>query len=573
MLGPTMSTFKTPHQKLAMASILVFALLARVGAQAQLGPPPVPPGNPLTPAKVQLGKTLFWDEQLSSTRTVSCGTCHIPTGGGNDPRSLTSPMALHPGPDGIFGNADDALGSPGVPLSDASGLYLWNADFGLTEQATPRRTVSSINAGYTRELFWDGRAGQVFIDPVTQDVVLAAGAALETQALFPLVSEVEMGHQGRTWGEVLARVAAAEPLALAPRAPFALLSWIDGRGYPELFAEAFGTPEITAARIGMAIASYERTQFTNQTPFDDFLAGQSSLTALEAQGRSVFTASSCDRCHSLAIMTDNSFRYTGVRPPAEDPGRFTVTNLAADLGRMRTPSLRNLELRAPYMHNGRFETIEAVVDFYDRGGDFDAPNKDPLVRPLLLSQAQKDALVAFLKRPLTDPRLAAELPPFDRPRLYTESPRVPVIEGTGLAGSGGEVPQVTALEPPLLGSPGFTVGVHHALGGANALLAIDDVDPGLTPPGSADFAFENVVLEGVGAGEGFGSVSLVIPDDPALLGKQWFGRWYVTDTGGGGSVAVSPVFRFRVFRSLGDSVVFLDGFESGNPGAWSNTVP
>ncbi len=395
--------------------------------EAQLVPPPVPPGNPLTPSKVRLGKALFWDEQLSSPRTVACGTCHIPSAGGTDPRSAASPLAIHPGPDGLFGGADDVLGSPGVPRSGADGLYMPSAHFGLTEQATGRRAPSSLNAGYSPTLFWDGRAAGQFLDPVTSNVVLATGGALESQSVGPPVSDVEMAHVGRTWTEILARLAAVSPLALAQSAPAALLDWIDGRAYAALFEEAFGTPDITAPRVAMAIASYERTQVTNQAPFDAFIGGDdAALTPLESAGRDVFVAASCDRCHRLAIMSDHAFHYIGVRPPAEEPGRFTITNDPADLGRMRTPSLRNLELRAPYMRNGRFATIEEVVDFYNRGGDFDAPNKDPFVRVLNLVPEQKAALAAFLKRPLTDPRLVPELPPFDRPKLFSESGRAAV---------------------------------------------------------------------------------------------------------------------------------------------------
>ncbi|MCP3956345.1 MAG: hypothetical protein GY719_00685 [bacterium] len=555
------------------AALLLTLALLPGHVTAQLGPPPEPAGNPLTTAKANLGKALFWDEQTSSTRTVACGTCHIPATGGDDPRSLTDPLALHPGPDGLFGGADDVVASPGVPLTDATGKYLSSPTFGLTEQATGRRTISSINAGYSSSLFWDGRAEDEFVDPVTMAVILPSGGALESQAVGPLVSDVEMGHAGIVFTDVLARIAVSKPLAVALDAPAELLDWLRGRSYAELFEEAFGTPEITAARVGMAIASYERTQFTNQTPFDEFILGGDVLTPQELAGRGVFVANSCDRCHELEIMSDHDFHYTGVRPPDDDIGRMEVTGLEDDKGKMRTPSLRNLELRAPYMHNGRFDTIEDVVEFYNRGGDFDARNKDPFVRPLMLTQQEKDDLAAFLKRPLTDPRLAGEEPPFHRPTLYTESGRVPVIEGAGLPGTGAIVPQPVALEPPMVGNPGFTVAVYDALGGADALLVIDDVDPGLTSPISGDFAFESIVLEGAGAGAGFGSVNIAIANDPALAGTEWFGRWYVTDAGGGGTEAVTPVFRFTVFEQIDHGDIFIDGFESGDVGAWTSSSP
>lgn len=547
----------------------VFVVLC-VAVQAQLSPPPQPAGNPVTVAKANLGKVLFWDEQISSTRTVACGTCHIPAVGGGDPRSGVSTLAAHPGPDGLFGGDDDVFGSPGVPLHHADGLYDWSTHFGLALQVTRRRTTSAINAGYSPELFWDGRAPDEFVDPVTKEVILPNRGALESQAVVPPVADVEMAHVGRVWQEVVERIAESDPLALSPEVPTKLRAWIDGRSYAELFEEAFGTPEITAARVAMALASYERTQFTNQTPFDAFLATGQGLTPQELAGRSVFAGiGQCDNCHQAAILSDHQFHYTGVRPRSDDPGRMEVTGDPDDEGKLRTPSLRNLELRAPYMHNGRFATIAGVIELYDQGGHF--PNDE--LAELNLTVQQKGDLLAFLTRPLTDPRLAAELPPFDRPTLYTESSRVPKVEGEGLPGSGGLVPSVVALEPPLIGNPSFTVGVWNALGGANSRLVIDDEDPGLVVPGSGVFAFENIVLQGVGAGAGFGSVSVAIPDDPALAGREWFGRWYVFDTGGGSTAAVSKVFRFRTFSGLNETVIFADGFESGDTSAWTLSVP
>ncbi len=176
------------------------------GTTVALNPPPAPAGNPVTAAKAALGKVLFWDEQLSSMRTVACGTCHHAFNGGSDPRSMNgNSRSTHPGVDGVFGNADDIQGSIGVPLSLANGNYAWSAAFGIREQVTGRRGMSYVNAGYPGSLFWDGRATQVFKDPLTSAVVLANGGALESQVLGPPVNSAEMGHTGRDWNDVAAR--------------------------------------------------------------------------------------------------------------------------------------------------------------------------------------------------------------------------------------------------------------------------------------------------------------------------------------------------------------------------------
>src|SRR5262249_10324347 len=153
--------------------------------------------------------------------------------GGADARSLNNARATNPGVDKQFNTADDIQGSPGVPLSQASGSYQWSPLYGLREQVTGRRGMSFVNAAYPNELFWEGRAAQVFGDPLTNTIVLAAGAALESQVLGPPVSDVEMAHTGRNWSDVAARVAAARPLALASAIPAALTAWIGERSYPE----------------------------------------------------------------------------------------------------------------------------------------------------------------------------------------------------------------------------------------------------------------------------------------------------------------------------------------------------
>src|SRR5262245_20576950 len=145
-------------------AVAVFAVASAARTQTFFVPPTDPVGNPTTPQKALLGKALFWDEQLSSSRTVACGTCHVFGHGGTDPRSA---QATHPGPDGLLGNADDIHGSFGVVRQDAAGHYVGAPFFGVQPQSTNRRSPSVINAAYENLLFWDGRAGGEFRDPVT----------------------------------------------------------------------------------------------------------------------------------------------------------------------------------------------------------------------------------------------------------------------------------------------------------------------------------------------------------------------------------------------------------------------
>lgn len=534
---------------------------AQQGPVPPLGPPPVPPGNPITAAKVYLGKTLFWDEQMSSTRTVACGTCHKASGGGDDLRAFTSPStSTNPGIDQFFGNGDDIIASKGVPQNNLDGTYLPSASYGFNDQVTGRSSMSYLNGGYLNQAFWDGRAGGVFTDPITGAVILNNGGALESQILGPPVSSTEMAHVGRDWNQVASRVAESRPLALATNIPTALQTWIGGRSYSDLFNEAFGTSDVTPARIALAIATYERTLYTDQAPVDLANAGITPLTQQENNGRNLFVQNQCAICHAGTITTDNSFRNIGVRPQNEDTGRFQVTGNNGDLGRFKTPNLRNSELRGTFFHNGRFNSLEQVVAFYNRGGDFNAPNKDPLVRPRGLGAQQQADIVAFLKRPLTDPRVAAELPPFDRPTLYTESNRVPQITGTGRAGSGGFVPQIKAISPPIAGNPNFTISVSNALGNAGAVLVVDSSDPlaGLTIPERSSLARIETITQNTGAGNGWASVSVILPASLPGTNRTFYARWYIEDPLAARGFSVSAAIRFTVFGTNSTTVTTDD---------------
>ena len=541
---------------LPIGVVLLTCALAHPGAAQlppPLGPPPVPINGAVTPAKALLGKTLFWDEQLSSSRTVACGSCHQAAAGGSDPRSLPgTPRATHPGFDTIAGTADDATGSPGIVARDATGALQGSAAFGLHEQVTPRLAPSHINAAYAPWLFWDGRAPGPFFDPDNADLLFFTGAALENQASGPPLSGVEMAHAGREWGDVTARIIAALPLALATALPPDLAASLAGRSYPELFAQAFGTSEVTASRIAMAIGSYERTLFSNHSPFDSLLTEATTLTENETIGFQLFQMN-CAGCHSGALLTDQAFHYLGVRPAAEDSGRFAVSHDPNDLGAFRTPSLRNVALRPAFMHDGRFSTLEQVVEFYDRGGDFDAPNKDPRIVPLGLSGAERAQLVAFLTRPLTDPRVGAAASPFDQPALFSSSGLVPRVLAGGVSGSSGQPPTPLALEPAIAGNPTFSVGVYAALGGAPAVLVVDDAIPpvGAGIPATGSFARTAIALDGSGASGGHGSVTLQIPSAATQYGRMLYARWYVVDAAAAGGVAASAPFRFTLFGPHG----------------------
>ncbi|MBD8524599.1 cytochrome-c peroxidase [Pseudomarimonas arenosa] len=527
-----------------------------------LGEPQAPSENPLTEAKIRLGGILFWDEQISLTQTVACGTCHRAFSGGGDPRPIVDADGnRNPGADGVFATADDVLGSAGVPAHEAQGLYLQDPTFGTANQVGGRNSPSAVNAGFTETLFWDGRAGSTLLDPNGGATLIADGAALENQALGPIVNSAEMARLGGTLADIEARIAAVTPLALATDVPADWQSFIAGRDYAALFNEAFGSSDITAARFAMAVASYERTLNANQTPFDAEASGTPSLTTQERAGRQVFDQAGCRRCHGGALFSDDNFHYIGVRAQNADPGRFAVTGNNAHRGAMRTPGLRNVELSAPYMADGRFATLEEVVEFYDRGADFTAPNLAPQIDPLNLSTQQKANLVAFLKRPLTDPRSAAESGPFARPTLFTESTNVPVEVAPGQAGPlSALAPTLRAQEPAIASGREFTIALEGARPGATAWAVVDSSDPSslVAPEGNSLFGDQTFSIDS----NGIGSINLALGGHQNQLGIDLYLRVYVEEQPelGNAGYALSPAVRFRLL-DVPLPPVFRGGFE------------
>lgn len=403
--------------------------------------PPYPPvaypaGNAPSDAKALLGKILFWDEQLSSDGTVACGTCHRSASGGSDPRASDA-LSRHPGPDGVIGTTDDIHGARGIArcqIVSGAVSYVGDAVFGTNAQVTRRKPPSYFDAMFFPELFWDGRAKGAFTDPDTKTVLLASGAALESQAVGPPMSDAEMACEARVWSDVHDKLRTATPLALASNVPADLAAFIAGHGasYPALFSAAFGTDaKVSAAdpddvintrRIAFAIATHERRLTSDRTPWDRWNAGdRAALTPAQVHGFEVFMGKGrCNVCHAPPLFADLSFHNLGFVSATFDTGREETTSVAADRGAFETPTLRNVALREAggllHTGSGSGATLEAVVAAYNVPPNLD-PNVDPEIRVLGLTGTEAKDLVDFMRNGLTDPRVLAESPPFDRPDL------------------------------------------------------------------------------------------------------------------------------------------------------------
>jgi len=232
---------------------------------------------------------------------------------------------------------------------------------GIKAQKGGRSAPTVINRVYSMAQFWDGRA-----------------ASLEEQAKGPIANPIEMG---------MTHDAAVRRIREIP-------------GYRPLFAKAFGTEDIDIDRIAKAIACFERTVMSGNAPYDRYRRGEkSALSAQQVRGLDIFVnKAKCDQCHEGANFTLNSYHNLGVGidKPEPDLGRYVVTKDARDWGAFKTPTLREIEHTAPYMHDGSLKTLEEVVEYYDKGGTANK-NLDPAIRPLHLTDQDKKDLVAFLK--------------------------------------------------------------------------------------------------------------------------------------------------------------------------------
>jgi len=410
---------RASNKKSVLVAVLAAGAAPWCGAYAQLPPVPVPQENPITEEKRVLGKILFWDEQMSSDDTVACGTCHRPASGGADPRA-----GHHTGSSDSI--SDDVWGSPGIAAATRTGDAVDDPMFGREPQVTPRTAPSNFGALWAAEQFWDGRAPSKFVDPVSGKVAIADGGSLESQAVGPLFNSVEMAWPERSWGDLTDKLARAKPLALATNLPPDVADALaEHATYPALFEAAYGDATITPTRIAFALATYQRTLVADQTPWDKYMAGdETALSERAARGWRAFQTLACVNCHEPPLFTNNDFLNIGLRLIEIDPGREAITSIEEDGGEMKVPSLRNVGLRKRFMHTGEFSRLSDAILFYDNGDAL--PGRDDIpeigIYEFRLPGNTRNDVAAFLREGLTDPRVAEETYPFDRPLLRSEAP-------------------------------------------------------------------------------------------------------------------------------------------------------
>jgi cytochrome c peroxidase len=268
---------------------------------------------------IELGKQLFFDNRLSGSLKISCGTCHQPE------LSWT---------DGV----DRSLGHEGT---------------------INRRNAPSLqNVWFYNRLFWDGRSH-----------------SLEDQAFAPINSESEMHGDMRALPRNLKKV----------------------KGYLSMFEAAFGDPEIDPDRIGTALAIFQRTIKSRKSRFDEFLLGKrKALTNSEIRGLHLFrTKAGCMNCHHGPMFSDQGFHNNGFS--RFDTSYYLLTHREEDKGKLRTPSLRDVNFTGPWMHDGSAKDLDKIIDWYNLQKYNNRLPLDPSIRQLGLKEREKKDLLAFLK--------------------------------------------------------------------------------------------------------------------------------------------------------------------------------
>jgi cytochrome c peroxidase len=232
---------------------------------------------------------------------------------------------------------------------------------GIRGQKGGRSALASFNRVFSSAQFWDGRA-----------------ATLEDQSIGPFANPIEHGFSSH---DIMVQKMKKIP------------------GYRNLFMQVFGE-DITIGNVGKAIASFQRTVLSGNSPADRFDQGQEAgaISASAQNGLTLFRDKArCTKCHSGFNFTDEKFHNLGIGwdDNKVDLGRYMVTSNAEEIGAFKTPTLREIARTAPYMHDGRFKTLEEVVNFYNKGG-VKNPHQDPLILPLELTDQEKKDLVQFL---------------------------------------------------------------------------------------------------------------------------------------------------------------------------------
>ena len=307
--------------------------------------------NPDTPEKVELGRLLFFDPILSGDNTMSCAHCHHPDLGFSDNRGLS--MGHH---------------GKGIGRDRVDGRVL-------------RRSSPTLwNVGFNHAQYWDGRARD-----------------LEHQATFPITDHNEMNQDREILEKELRRI---------PE-------------YGNLFDQAFGSKNsISFENVVYAIASFERSIISNNSRFDRYTRGDlGALSKKERHGLNLFRSlkTRCFECHNNPTFNNPDFKVIGVPdldPNDPDLGRYEIVGKGYERA-FKVPTLRNIALTAPYMHNGVFETLDEVVDFYAEGGGIkhgiEQNLLDDKIRPFSFSKREKEDLIAFLHS-LTDESNKPKIP-------------------------------------------------------------------------------------------------------------------------------------------------------------------
>ncbi|QCR23261.1 cytochrome-c peroxidase [Pontibacter sp. SGAir0037] len=263
--------------------------------------------------------------------------------------------------------------------------------FGIARRPTKRGAMSLANMLWFNRFNWDGEAN-----------------SLEQQALIPLESELEM-HQSLSDG-----VKKLQETGL----------------YPPMFQKAFGSSTITEENVLKALGQFQRTLISGNSRYDQYLENKINLTPDEMEGMALFMThpepaqnlrgGNCGDCHGGTLLTTRTFHNNGLDVELKDNGLGAITGRATDNGKFKAPSLRNIALTAPYMHDGRFETLEQVLDHYNELHLFNNPNLDPLImeasnmtngRTLKLTEEEKQKIIKFLhtltdESFITDPRFS-----------------------------------------------------------------------------------------------------------------------------------------------------------------------